>query len=187
MHPLLNRRDLTAQRELAAREPAQAQAPLELGGLASGLASGLAETHRLLRELVREDRARIEQLCVTDREPAQAAMENFPTAGVRRLIVRRAGAGGLYNIAAGTPTPVLAPNEARLGGQVTVSGAGAVVLYLAGDLLTPGGANPLGAGAPQLWLAGNGGSWDLRLGGLLWCGSVIAVAAAGSSVTVAEV
>jgi hypothetical protein len=61
------------------------------------------------------------------------------------------------------------------------------VLYLAADLLTPGGAAPLGEGAPQLYLAAGGGSWDLRLGALLWCGTVIAFSQAGSTLTIAEV
>jgi hypothetical protein len=165
-HPLLDRRDLTAQRE-AARAGAPAQpGPPELGGLAGEI----AEYNRLLHELVRQERADIQQICVTDREPAQADMRDFPARGARRAIVRRTGSGGLLTLAAGAPTQVVDGNEARLGGAIVVSGAGAVILYLTSDLLTPGGGAPLGEGAPQIWLAGNGGAWDfrpdLRRGGL---------------------
>lgn len=179
-HPLLDRRDLTAQRDPRNAAP-------DGDGYYAELCAELAETNRLLRGMLTQDRAGIEQLCVTDREPAQATMENFPTVGARRLIVRRQGAGGLFALAAGVPLAVLQPNENRLGGTIVNAGAGAVTLFLAGDLLTPGGGSPLAQGAPQIQLVANGGTWDLRLGNLLWCGSVIAQAAANSSVTVVEV
>lgn len=177
-HPLLDRRDLTAARERASVTPPAAPVVHH---------DGLGELEQLLTRLVRQERARLEQLCVTDTRVAESAMDNFPVPGARRLVVHRTGAGGLLALTAGVPTQLLAPNEARLGGQVVVSGAGAVVLYLSADLLTSGGATPLGSGAAQIWLASGGGSWDMRLAGTLWCGTVIAVAQANSSVTVAEV
>jgi hypothetical protein len=182
MHPLLDRRDLTAQRDAAARGP---HAPaLELGGVTAQL----AEINRYLCALLEQDRAEITQLCVTDNEPAQSAMDNFPVPGTRRLIVRRPGAGGLYTLAAAVPQLVLQPNDNRLGGQIVNTGANAVTLYLSHDLLVPGTATPLPAGAAQIVLNGNGGAWDLRLSNLLWCGGILAVAAAGgSSVSIAEV
>lgn len=176
-HPLLDRRDLTAQRELPApAAPDRGPAP-----------HGFPVLEDLVRRLLEQDRAELRQLCVTDREPAQSTMRDFPVPGVVRRIVRRTGQGGLVNLAAGTPALLVAANEARLGGQIVVSGAGAVVLYLAADLLTPGGGAPLGEGAAQIYLTGTGGSWDFQLGPLLWCGNVIAVAQATSAVTVAEV
>jgi len=176
-HPLLDRRDMTAQRELG-----RTSAP---GPVESHV--DLSETNALLRRLVGQERARIEQLCVTDREPAQGDMNNFPAPGARRLIVKRTGSGGSFALTAAAPVEVVRGNEARLGGQIVVSGAGAVVLYLGADLLTPGGGTPLSEGVAQIWLNANGGSWDFRLGDLTWCGRVVAVAQAASSVTVAEV
>lgn len=178
-HPLFDRRDLTAQRN-AATAPAPADIePLTLEQ---------RETNRLLRELLTQERADISQLCVSDREPPEATMDNFPAPGARRLIVRRAGAGGLIAVAAGVPTPVLVANENRLGGEIVNGGANGVTLFLSLDLLQPGTSTPLASGAAQIRLAGGGGAWDLRLSRLLWCGNVIAVAdAGGSSLSIAEV
>jgi hypothetical protein len=177
-HPLLDRRDLTRARETAAPP---APAPLD-----PGLAAEIIETNRLLRAVLSQERSDIAELCVSDREPPQALMDNFPTPGVRRLIVRRTGAGGLFTVNAGLTVPILQPNENRLGGRISNTGAGAVVLFLAADLLQPGGGAPLGEGAAQIGLAA-GAAWDMKLGDLLWCGSVIAVATANSTITAAEV
>ena len=183
MHPLLNRRDLTAQRDRA-HTAGPAPAMPDLGGLSAEL----AETNRLLRALLQAERSEITQLCVTDNEPAQSVMANFPVPGAKRLMIRRPGAGGLYALAAAVPQLVLQPNDNRLGGQIVNVGANAVTLYLSHDLLVPGTANPLPQAAAQIVLNGAGGAWDLRLSNLLWCGGILAVAAAGgSSVSVAEV
>lgn len=179
-HPLFDRRDLTAQRDRAGAPPAGAD-PWHL------LLAGLGETNGLLRELLAQESADISELCVSDREPPEQLMANFPTRGVQRMIVRRPGSGGSYPCAAGTPVPVLQPNENRLGGNIVNSGANAVTLYLAADLLEPGTSTPI-QGAPQLRLNGGGSSWNLKLSDVLWCGSVIAIAdTGGSTLSVAEV
>jgi hypothetical protein len=182
-HPLLDRRDLTAQREQPAPAPDYGHAE----GL-QALCAELARTNRLLCSMVEQQRAEVVQLCVTDGEVAEAEMLNFPAPAAHRLIVRRPGAGGTFALAANVPTPILLPNDTRLGGQIVNTGAAAVTLFLARDLLVPGSATPLSAGAAQIALNANGGLWNLLLSNLLWSGGVVAVAAVGgSSVSVAEV
>lgn len=181
MHPLLDRHDLTAQRRATTGVPESERAELQ------AVAAELAQTNALLRGLLVNQRADLVHLCVTDREPAEFLMDNFPVPGSRRLIVRRAGAGGTFSLAASTPTLVCAANENRLGGTIVNAGAGTVTLFGSVDLLEPGTATPLSGGAPQWFLVANGGSWDYRFGTMLWCGNVLAVAGAGgTTVTVAE-
>jgi hypothetical protein len=183
-HPLFNRRDLTRERDHEQRTVHSPPAA-EHAGLYE-LAEGLSAMNGLLERLLTTERADVAQLCVTDREPAQSVMRNFPVARACRYIVRRQGNGGLFVLAAGTPLEVVQPNEDRLGGQIVNAGANPVTLFLAADLLSPGSATPLTQGAPQIVVPANG-TWNFLLGRLLWCGSVIALSTAGSSVSVAEV
>jgi hypothetical protein len=178
-HPLLDRRDLTRARD-AQGTPA-APAPLD-----AGLAAEICETNRLLRSLLSQESSDIAELCVSDREPPENRAENFPTRGVTRLIVRRTGNGGLYTLVAAGQAQLLQPNENRLGGRIVNTGANPAVLFLAADLLQPGSAAPLGEGAAQIGLSA-GQAWDLKLGDLLWCGTVIAVSTLGTTLTAAEV
>jgi hypothetical protein len=177
-HPLFDRRDLTRARD-------QAAAPAANGDMGE-LARELAETNRLLRGLLTQEQNEIQELCVTDREPPEQRMENFPLPGACRLIVRRPGAGGTFAVPINTPTSILAANENRLGGRITGDPANPVTLYLSSDLLQPGSGTPLNNAAAQIRLPA-GGAWDLKLGDVLWCGNVIAVAAVASTVSVAEV
>lgn len=177
-HPLLDRHEATAARETP---------HTDLGALVA-LVAEIAVTNHLLERMLQQDRADTAQLCVTDREPAQLVMADFPVVGARRLITRRTGDGGNYALTQNTPVTVLASSETRLGGQIVNTGTNPVFLYLAGDLLSPGSSTPLPEGVPIIWLAASGGAWDLRLGNVLWCGTVIALATAGaSSVVAAEV
>lgn len=174
-HPLLNRRDLTAQRD---RASAAAPATVDLGPLAEEL--------RLLRGLLAQEQSETRQLCVTDREPPERRMENFPLPGTRRLIVRRPGAGGQYALQVNTPLLILEANENRLGGRITGDPVNAITLFLSTDLLSPGSGNPLNVAAAQIRLPA-ADAWDLKLGDVLWCGHVIALATVASTVCVAEV
>lgn len=171
---LVNRRDVTAARE-GMPEPTS---ELSADGLI--VAELLAVVMRLGEKLTQE-RAALTQLCVTDREPAQLVMRNFPVPGAQRLIVRRPGQGGSYTLAANTPTLLCAANENRLGLTLVNSGAHSITIYGAADLLEPGSSSPLAGGAPQAILM-SGTSWDGRLGTLLWCGSVLAIDTTGGAV-----
>lgn len=178
-HPLLDRRDATAAR--SGNSGAVDLTPI------AALAAEQAATNHALERMLREFNAQSLELCITDREPAQFLMRNFPVPGAQRLIVRRQGTGGQFTLTAGTPLEILQANENRLGGSIVVSGTGNVTLFLTQDLLTPGGGTPLTQGSPQIFLAASGGAWDLRLGNALWCGSVTALSTAGSTIVVAEV
>lgn len=165
--------------------------PISNGDASSALAAHAAElatTNALLRAMVTGQRADLVHLCVTDREPAQLEMKNFPVPGSKRLIVRRSGQGGTYAVAQNTPLLLVAANENRLGGELVNSGGATITLFLSVDLLEPGSATPLAGGAAQMALASNA-TWDFRLGTLLWCGNVVGVctASGGTTVTVAEV
>jgi hypothetical protein len=174
MNALVDRHDVTAAREQ--------QAPPAAGPSADGLivAELLAVVRRLGEQLI-SDRSSVTQLCVTDREPAQFQMRNFPVPGAQRLIVRRPGQGGSYTLAANTPTLIAAANENRLGLTIVNGSAHAITLFGAADLLEPGSSSPLAGGAPQAILPA-GATWDGRLGNLFWCGSVLAIDTAGGAV-----
>lgn len=182
MSALTDRRDVTAQRE-AEQAPAPSSV-LSADGIM--VAELLAVVQRLGEQLVAE-RSGIIQLCVTDREPAQFQMRNFPVPGAQRLIVRRPGSGGLFTLTQNIPTVLVAANENRLGLTLVNAGTHAITIFGATDLLEPGSSAPLAAGAPQAILAA-GASWDGRLGNLQWCGSVIALdTTGGATVSVWEV
>lgn len=180
---LTDRHDVTAEREQQAAPP-RPHSELSADGIM--VAELLAVVQRLGEQLV-AGRSSITQLCVTDREPAQLQMRNFPVPGAQRLIVRRPGQGGSYTLAANTPTLLCAANENRLGLTIVNAGAHAITLFGSTDLLEPGSSSPLAGGAPQAILAA-GASWDGRLGNLQWCGSVLAVdTTGGATVSVWEV
>jgi hypothetical protein len=153
----------------------------------TGVASAIATTNALLREYTQEFNAQILELCVTDREPAQLLMRNFPVPCANRLIVRRQGQGGATTLSAGVQTPVLLANENRLGGVISNSGAASAIIFLTQDLLNATTGTPLTVGTPQIFLAAAGGTWDFRLGNLLWCGTITALSATGTTLLVAEV
>jgi len=182
-HPLLDRHDTAAQRNHVPNTDVPIFPPMV----------DMTHTNELLAQLVTAQTSIIGQLCITDREPAQAHLNNFPYAGLHRLIVRRTGTGGLVPLASGVPTLVCQPNETRLGAFITLGPAAAspVLLVLTVDLIDTGSGVPLTAGAPQITLGSVGGGsadWDFRLSNLLWCGSVTAIAQGGaSSVSWAEV
>lgn len=111
-------------------------------------------------------------------------VENWPMAGLKRFSIsnRRAQGNSALAIPAGESpaTAVMPANPARLGGSIVNSGANAVVLFLT----EPGRAV---AGAGAIWLAPNGGTWDLTLSDRIWCGAVSAVSTAGTTLAWAQV
>jgi hypothetical protein len=115
----------------------------------------------------------------------EAIMENWPVPGARRFIIRRTGEGGTFTVTT-TGAALLDANETRVGGSIVNSGTNPVTITLTANLIGTSGA-PL-AGSPQIFLAASGGSWDFRLGNVLWCGHVFAQSSGGSStLVVAEV
>lgn len=121
------------------------------------------------------------ETAVADFQHRQMVLEGFPVTGSKRVLVYRTGSGNDNLPVPTTGVLVVQSNSGRFGGTIVNSGASTVILYLC----SAGVATP---GAPAIYLAANGGSWDFRLGNMLWCGSVSAVAqGASSSLTVAEV
>ncbi len=141
----------------------------------------LTQQTELLRAILAKERTDIIEVAVGDTSHQEMVLDNFPVAGAKRVLAQRTSTGADAIAVPTTGILVLEANSARLGGQIVNSGTNAVILYLARTgLATPG------AGA--IWLAAGGGAWDFRLGNLLWCGSVSAVAQTGAStLTVAEV
>src|SRR5581483_11085722 len=140
----------------------------------------LGKQTELLQALLGKERTDVLEVAVSDGLHREMVLERFPVAGAKRVIANRTTTG---NDNLGVPTTgvlVVGANSARLGGLIVNAGATPVILYLnRSGLATPGaGAIYLAAGA----------SWDFRLGNLLWCGSVSAVAqGASSTLTLTEV
>lgn len=103
-------------------------------------------------------------LCVTDDEaPPQVVTKDFPYEGSVRAIVQR------------TPVAVRVPplgvegllcdvNVNRLGGTIVNKAAAGLTIFFCNE------AGPQ-AGDGSIWIAPNG-TWDFKLGNLLWCGHV---------------
>lgn len=175
---LFDRRDITAERE--AQFTGEQSDPIVPP--VDNVTPHLRTTNELLREIARQERADLTQLCVSDNDPPEPIIRNFPAKGTQRFIVRRTGTGGTRNVAQNVATLVATASESRIGGHVVNSGSNAVRLYLT-DNTSP---NPVGV--PVVYLAA-GAVWDFRLGAVLWCGNITAICtvAGGTTVDVAEV
>lgn len=121
------------------------------------------------------------QLCISDVAPQPGLQKDFPVMGAQRWILERTPDGRDLPLVAGEDTEILPANVNRLGGSIVNRGEKPVLLYLAK-------ASQKGAGTATIYLAANGGSWDFRLGNLLWCGSITANAQGGvTTLSIAEV
>lgn len=154
--------------------------PAGLAGRADSALDRLNEVMDLILEALD---TRTEQLCVTDISTDPGLQKDFPVKGAQRWVVHRLAVGGLRELVAATPTDILPANVNRLGGTIVNQGATTVILTLA-----TAATDAAQEGLAEIVLEPAGGSWDFRLGNLLWCGSVSAEALAGAGkVTVAEV
>lgn len=154
-------------------------APVDSGMVT--LAMELGAQTQLLHALLAESRSDLLEIAVADVQQRELVLDQFPVPGSKRAIVFRTG-NGTDNLAVPTTGVLVLPdNASRLGGTIVNSATNPVILYLCAT----GKATP---GVPAIWLAANGGSWDFRLGNVIWGGSVSAVAQIGAStITVAEV
>lgn len=178
MHPLLDRRQVTRERE------AQAQPdPSTLGDHDDArLLEGLDRLRRELRFLHAASISEVAHGAPSTEEDAGVA--NWPINGARRRIARDRshGSASLTVPAQTTPmTPVCAFEPYRAGGAIVNSGASPCTLVLA-DAQSNTGAAP--AGAAAIWLSA-AGTWDFLLGQAVWCGPVAVFASAGTTLTVA--
>lgn len=123
------------------------------------------------------------QLAVTNVGDDPALQKDFPTPGSQRWIVHRLATGGTLLLPAGVPTDALGPNVNRLGGTIVNWGTTVVVLTLANAA-----TDVAQEGLAEIVLNPEGGSWDFRLGNLMWCGAVSAESLVGEGkLSIAEV
>jgi hypothetical protein len=180
-NPLLNRRQITSQRE----QRANALPPEVMQALANQPSPvDLTNVEDVLKQILHETVSKTE-VAVLDYAPAQLVLDRFPIPGSQRALIRRTGTGNctaaLAVVAAPTPTKVASANESRFGGYIVNYGANAIILYLC-DIGMVGQT-----GVPAIYLPVNG-SWNFQLSDIVWCGSVHALPAAGTStVSVAEI
>jgi hypothetical protein len=128
----------------------------------------MAELERLLAELIAQTAGQTAMLSISDDNPTEIS-KDFPYGGAVRVLLRRTPQA--IQQQAGTQGLILASNPNRIGGQLVNKAANGVTLFLAAF------ANPA---AGQVWLPPNGGTWNLRLSQMLWCGNVFAVADTGN-------
>lgn len=135
----------------------------------------LAKGTQLLSAILAAARGQLIDISVTNDSRREMVLEDFPVAGLKRVVVYRTGNGtdGLVVPTAGVE--VVKANEARLGMTWVNSGSNAIILYL---------ASAQKPGVPCVYLVANGGSWDGRFGGVTWGGNVWAVAQTAQSTIV---
>jgi hypothetical protein len=133
--------------------------------------NAMAEQTALLQALLNQMASDPAQLCIGDSTSRLALTKDFPYEGATRAIIGRTPqAGNGINGAASGLLFDYEPN--RLGGIiVNKSAANGVTLVLSGSQNSAAG---------QVWLAPNGGTWNFLLSGIVWCGSVFAVADSGN-------
>jgi len=136
----------------------------------------------LLERIAAQEGPGLQTLSVTDREVPAGVEVSFPVAGFQRWLLQRQAVGGRFAVTE-AGVQLLIANNRRLGGMIVNNGAENIVLTLA-DLSTTTSQGGLG----EIELL-PGESWDLRLGSILWCGSVSAAAGGkeGTSASVVEV
>lgn len=139
-------------------------------------------TNQLLLDIANASGPGVQTLAITEHELGGGIEVDFPVEGGTRWIIPRLATGGSFAIPTELVT-LLSANNRRLGGTVVNKGEHDITLFLAG-------ARAAGAtsGIGEIFLKNSGGSWDFRLGSLLWCGGVSAISPEGASIaTVVEV
>lgn len=131
--------------------------------------SSMAEVEKLLGLIFNEGRSDPAVLCVGDVSMDLTVTKEFPYPGATRVIIPRTGEGPA--VPATGSGLIFTANVNRLGGAIVNKAAAGATLVLSDQNRT---------GAPSIWLAGNGGSWDFRLSGMTWCGNVFAVPDSGN-------
>lgn len=133
-------------------------------------------TNQLLLDIANASGPGVQTLAITEREVGGGIEVDFPVEGGTRWIIPRLATGGKFVV----PTELVSllhANNRRLGGTIVNAGEHDVWLFCASSKTA---ATQQGIG--PIFLKGGGGSWDFRLGSLLWCGSLCAVAEGGESV-----
>lgn len=152
--------------------------------LTATIAGQLASIRELLTAQLVAARYDVLDIAVGRFDPQEIVIADAPGTGSKRLLVDRQGQGGaimaVAALASPTPaSPLLSPNEGRLGGSIVNRGATPVFLFLC-----PSGDTQQPQGRPVMWLAAGGGAWDFRLGNALYAGPVCAAGDGGASTLV---
>ncbi|HEX3561810.1 MAG TPA: hypothetical protein VHU24_03140 [Solirubrobacterales bacterium] len=129
---------------------------------------------QLLRQIRDVGMGSAANLVVTEFAPQTVTEVDHPVPGVKRWQLPRTPTGGQVEVEEGVFGYVARGDQARLGGSVVNSGTKAVVLALA----SPSNVNVL---TGRIYLAAEGGAWDLRLAGITWAGAISAEARGGVS------
>lgn len=132
-----------------------------------GLAS-LARLELLLELLLQQFEGDPALVCVVDDEaPPQVISKDFPYEGATRAIVQRTPLAPPSQVPPASAGSVLLfdVNVNRLGGMIVNKSTVGLTLVFGREYR---------AGMGMIWLAPNG-SWDFKLGNLLWCGHVLGI------------
>lgn len=141
------------------------------------------ETLEVLRRMASTESASPVEIAVTDEASQPQLLQDFPVPGAKRWLIPRTATGGDLVLPEGLFTDVLPPSRSRIGGTIVNGGAKDVRLYLA-----PAQLAQVTNAVASVDLSKNGGSWDFRLGNLLWGGSISAKPKEGESeLSIAEV
>lgn len=127
------------------------------------------EELRLLREIRDNGRSSQVNVAISDTVAEPLQINDFPTEGSSRLVLPRIPTGGGIEVSKAKSVQLLEPNLNRYGGTIVNSGKNSVILILTEA------ARGLAPAVAQVWLIREGGSWDMRLGNMLWCGAVSAI------------
>lgn len=132
-------------------------------------------TNQLLLDIINSSGPGVQTLALTEREAGGGIEIDFPVEGGTRWIIPRLATGGKFTIPE-TLVKVLDANNRRLGGTLVNAGEHDMWVTCAGAHTA---ASQAGLGT--IFLKSGGGSWDFRLGSILWCGSVCAFTEGGES------
>ncbi len=128
---------------------------------------------QLLRQIRDVGMGSAANLAVTENAPPSVTEIDHPVPGVRRWLLPRTPVGGQIQVGEALQT-IYPADQARLGGTIVNSGTKAIVLALC----KAANVTPITA---RIYLAAEGGAWDLRLSGVTWAGHISAEARGGES------
>lgn len=151
-------------------------------------AAGVFSAHELISALLAQERAEVLQVAVGNFDRRQAVLYDWPPGAggrTKRLIVPRFGLGATgLAVPSATVTEVCEQNEGRLGGLIVNTGTFPCRLYFTtpGDIGGPGNVlSPQATQRPCTWLGASGGSFDFRLGNVLYGGTICAAGVGGAT------
>lgn len=120
-------------------------------------------------------------LAITGEAVQPQLTEDYPFAGAKRWLIPRRPIGGKLIVPTTGYVEARAANRTRTGGTIVNNGAGAVWLALTNA------REASMANVGMVWLSAGGGSWDFRLGPVLWSGAISAIAVVESELAIVEI